>query len=806
MAKDSRKDIVLIIEDDPRSREILEAGVSLVGGLQPVMAADGEEGLQLFLKHRPMLILLDLMMPNFNGFDFLTSIEAGPERPFDVIVVTGHDNEDNIQRCYELGAAIIIRKPFIVTELTHVVREFIDRRNLENRLRETNRLLKKSRENLSLTLDSVSDGVWDSDLVSGTTVRSPGWFRMLGYADGEIKSDIISWKRTVHPDDLERVLNEIKAYIEGRHAFYECEYRCIRKDGSVMWVSDRAKIVSRDSHGKPLRIIGAHQDITKRKEAELALAEYRQHLEQLVEDRTADLNRKVQEHIKAEEELRLSEFRYRAAIEDQLEMVARFLPDGTITLVNDAFCRYYGKKRNELIGNHFMPDIPHDDRKHVKEQLDSLMPDKNALTLEYKVKLPDGSIRWNQWNYKAFFAKDGRMTSFQGVGRDITELKKAELDLVKSREFLSTVINFLPDPLFVKDSELQRIEVNDAYCKLVGLPREKLLGKTSFEIYPSATAAALTRNDLDALDCDGVHTVEEVLNAADGSERIVLTKRIKLTDSHGETIIIGAARDITEHKSLERSLKVAKDAAEAANKAKSNFLANVSHEIRTPMTGIVGIAGMLLDTNLDASQRSCIESIISAGETLLNTIRDILDFSRIEAGRLQLSLEPVDLRDTVMRTISIISVKAKEKGVDFNYEFQNDVPEIVVTDPLRLVQILNNLLGNAVKFTDAGFVKLDVRPISQDADSCVLEFIVNDSGIGIAENDIPKIFNKFTQVDDSPKRKYGGSGLGLAIVKEFVGLFKGEIWVESSIGRGSTFHVSLPFSLAPKQQHLPGLH
>jgi len=798
------KDGILIIEDDEQSRRVLQAVIS-DAGLDSCSASEGSEGLRLLVERKPVLVLLDLLMPGMDGFAFLQKARLGSNSSFDVIVITGHDSEENVRRCYEMGVSLMLRKPFVLAELKHVVRQFVERRALERRNLEANRLLTESQNSLSLVLESINDGVWDMDLKTMKTIRSHGWFKILGYADGEISEDSESWKRTVHPEDLPHVLSAIKSYLDGRSKAYDCEYRCVRKDGSVIWVSDRAKIVERDPLGRPRRIVGAHHDITQRKEAELELADYRQKLERIVEERTADLERKVQEHIKAEEELRLSELRYRAAIEDQTEMVARFLPDGTLILVNDAYCRYHGKRRNELIGNHFLPDIPADDWRMVRDLIDSLSPENHTITIEHRVRLPDSSLRWNQWVHRAFFSKDGRMLHRQCVGRDITDLKNAEGEIVKSKEFFANVLNFLPDPVFVIDDELRRIDVNDAYCRLLGRTKAEIIGKTNYELFCPECAASFTSSDLDALNSEGVHTVEETCRSADGSRHVLLTKRIRLSSPGGETILIGAARDITERKGLEDSLKDAKEAAEAANKAKSNFLANVTHEIRTPMTGIVGIAGMLLDTKLDASQRSSIESIISAGETLLHTIRDILDFSRIEAGKFQLTMEPVDLRDAVMKTVRIVSVKAQEKGLDFSCDFAADTPEEVVTDHLRLVQILNNLLGNAVKFTDSGSVRLAVRPVERDAKSCVVEFSVSDTGIGIAKEDLSKIFNKFTQLDDSSKRRYGGSGLGLAIVKEFVALFGGRIWVESEPGRGSTFHFSISFDLRqPGQDAMSG--
>jgi PAS domain S-box-containing protein len=395
----------------------------------------------------------------------------------------------------------------------------------------------------------------------------------------------------------------------------------------------------------------------------------------------------------------------------------------------------------------------------------------------------------------------------QELESKIAERKRALDALRDSERRLADIINFLPDATFVVHREGKVIAWNRAIEKLTRIKAEDMLGKGGYEyaisfyghrrpmlidlvLHPDKEIEG--RYDIFKRQKDGTVVGEAFMPSLGGSGAYVFGSAAVLYDSEGDLWgAIEALRDITERKRAEADLQRAKEKAESATRAKSEFLANMSHEIRTPMNAVIGMTGLLLRTNLDSEQRDYAETIHSSGDALLAIINDILDFSKIEGGRLLLERQPFHLRTAVEESLDLVAAHAAEKGLELLYFLEDAVPGIVVGDVIRLRQVLVNLLGNAVKFTEKGEVALTVSCHPARDRLSELNFEVKDTGIGISEKNMSRLFQFFSQGDSSTTRNYGGTGLGLAISKRLVEAMGGRIWAESVQGCGSTFHFTI---------------
>jgi PAS domain S-box-containing protein len=386
-----------------------------------------------------------------------------------------------------------------------------------------------------------------------------------------------------------------------------------------------------------------------------------------------------------------------------------------------------------------------------------------------------------------------RTRALQG---EVNDRLRAEHALYEERSMLRALIDNVPDFMYVKDLECRFVVANTSLARSVGAHNhEELLGKMDRDFYPQELADAYFRDDQAVLRTkEPLFDREEECTNEKGDTIFLLTTKVPLLDNRGEvTGIVGVGRNISARVKAERAMQKAREAAEAASRAKSEFLANMSHEIRTPLNGIMGMTDLALDTDLTPEQREFLETVKMSSDSLLNVINDILDFSKIEAGKIDLEAVNFSLRDCLETTLKTLALRADEKGLELLCEIASEVPEVVEGDSGRLRQVLVNLIGNAIKFTDKGEVALSVRLEVAGGDNHLLRFTVCDTGIGIPPEKQKLIFDPFTQADTSTTRKYGGTGLGLTISSRLVHMMDGRIWLESEGGRGTQFHFTVRF-------------
>ncbi|AKJ28022.1 hybrid sensor histidine kinase/response regulator [Caldimonas brevitalea] len=439
---------------------------------------------------------------------------------------------------------------------------------------------------------------------------------------------------------------------------------------------------------------------------------------------------------------------------------------------------------------HMQPDDRIEARERLQAHLRGEAPHYEA---EFRVRTKSGQWRWIRSRGRAV-AQDaeGRPLRVVGTHTDVTDRRVAEEEVLHQLRFIEELVEIIPNPVYFKDRLGRYIGCNRACEMLFGLRREDWLGRTATDLRQDDAGREEERYDEALYAEGGIQTYETRLPLPTGEVRDVIFSKTLFTGTQGGIGgVLGVITDITQQKRVESELRDAKTAAEAASRAKSEFLANMSHEIRTPMNGIMGLVDLTLETQLSDSQRRYLTLVRSSSTSLLNIINDILDLSRIEAGRMNVEQLAFDLRTLLQEAVAPLEPRAREKGLALHSLVAPDVPEQLVADPLRLRQILVNLVGNAIKFTRQGRVDVSAWPEGQGG-AAMLHVCVADTGVGIPADKLERIFESFTQADSSTTREFGGTGLGLTISRRLAEAMGGRLWAESEAGQGSRFHLTLP--------------
>jgi len=484
---------------------------------------------------------------------------------------------------------------------------------------------------------------------------------------------------------------------------------------------------------------------------------------------------------------------------DELPVAAFIKADDlSIEFVNKAWCALTGLSKEEVLGRT-------DRALFATEEADGFSSDDTEVVttgagreVEEAVTHRDGTVRQLMTRKSRLVATDGSVR-LVGSSTDITDVKAREQALRQSmseNEVFRSLIDNVPVSIYAKRSDLRQFYVNKGWCDLTGFSKEEAVGKTDVEIF-GADGEAFVAGDLAVLRTGETQEIEETVTMPDGSVRHQFARKGAMIASDGSLYLIGSTTDITELKQREADLSEAQRRAVLADRAKSEFLANMSHEIRTPMNGVLGMAELLAKSDLDPKQKTFTDIIVKSGNALLTIINDILDFSKIDAGQMVLDPAPFNLAEAIEDVATLVSTRAKEKDLELIVRVQPGLDGQFVGDVGRVRQIVTNLLGNAVKFTDEGHVLVDVTG-ERVPKGTRLTISVTDTGIGIPEEKLKLVFEKFSQVDTSSTRRHEGTGLGLAITSRLVEMMGGEIGVDSAEGKGSTFWFTITLAKAER--------
>ena len=624
---------------------------------------------------------------------------------------------------------------------------------------------------LHLAVEGFGDGTWEADVPARTLMLSNDYQSVLGYREGEVEEGADAWQSYVHPDDLGETLRALQAHLSGQTPLFTTEVRLRCQDGTYRWVLARAHVTKRDATGEPLAMTGLMADISAVKTTQEALAASSRRLSTVIAN--------FQEGVVLEDEHR------------------------RIVLTNEAFCNLLPEHVTatpaELVGyeSGFLNERS---TAYVRDpvaflaRIEALVHHRLPATGDV-LALHDGRVL--QRDFVPVFDHD-RYLGHLWKYADITQRTNAEEDLRRREEKYRNIIENMSLGLVEVDLDGRLLYVNQSFCAITGFGPDELLGQELAPLLMADDAQRLLESKV-AMRRQGLSdTYEVTITTKAGEVKWLLLSAAPLYNDARQLVgSIGIHLDVTPQKRLEASLREAKAQAEVSSRAKQDFLANMSHEIRTPMNAILGMSQLMAQTTLSGPQAQYLEVVTASAENLLVIINDILDLSKIEAGRMtveQIGFSPRQLCAQLEQTMRL---KAEAKGLRYATEVAADVPDILLGDPYRLSQVLTNLAGNAIKFTEVGAVAVSCRllasaPAAHGAPAtATVEFSVSDTGVGIEPEYLAQVFEKFSQQDSAVTRRFGGTGLGLGISQKMVVLLGGELRIASRLGEGTTGRFSL---------------
>ncbi|MCJ7582114.1 MAG: PAS domain S-box protein [Candidatus Aminicenantes bacterium] len=621
-----------------------------------------------------------------------------------------------------------------------IYRDISERKNIEKDL-------KLNKERFKSLYENIPTGVYLTTPDGKIIEANPALIKMLGFKSFEELKKIDLEKSGYATGYRRKNFLEI---LEKKGEIRDFESKWLRKDKKEIFVKENAKAI-RNRKGKIVSIQGSVEDITERKKA-------------------IDL-------------IRQSEEKYRTIFESFVDVYYRTDKEGIMTDITPSIYKHAGYKPEEVIGRPVIEFYEESEERDVF--LAKLRKNGSVNDFELKLLKKDNQVIDTSVNAQIILDENKHPVGMQGVLRDITDRKESQEVLEKETIKLSSMISGMEEGIVFADKNDKVIEINDYFLNLTQKKKGDIIGKSLWELHDQKISQKLKKH-IDVFKKKSFSNPVAIQRPLGELEAIFRLQPIYRGNQYDGVIF--NLIDVTE-------VVRAKQNAQDANKAKSQFLANISHEIRTPMNGIIGMTELTLDTQLSSEQREYLESVKESALTLMKLINGILDFSKIEAKKVELETLKFKLQESIRHMVFSHAVLANQKGLELLLDIPFDLPNDVIGDPGRLRQIITNLIGNAIKFTDQGEIAISVNEEERTEDDIKLHISVTDSGIGISPANQLTIFESFSQANGTMTRKYGGTGLGLAISSQLVELMGGEIWIESQLGQGSSFHFTFCLKL-----------
>jgi PAS domain S-box-containing protein len=651
-------------------------------------------------------------------------------------------------------------------ELSLAQREILRRQQAEATLREREEQLRALVENLpGVTFRCQPDRDWSMRFISDAIETLSG-YPAADFIDNRVRT----FASVIHPEDRSMVASQVLAAAAEDNE-YSIGYRIVHRTGEIRWVGEKGKFL-RDAAGTVQWLDGVLSDVTERRRAEEALAD--------------------------------SERRFRAIFDSAGIGILTLDPSGHITAANQRLADLADVAPAQLTGQSILQLIAPEDQRIAQELLDDLLGGVFRVSMgSLRLRAQPGRVCWGEICMAPVPADDGGIEAIVATIADVTERKLAEDRLREQERQLRQVLEASPVAMLISRNDHFVLHRNRRFVELFGYTGVDM--PTVHEWWPLAYPDPAYRADRRAAweaavaraTAAGTSTepIDAIVTCKDGGHRHIEFLSVNI----GEEYLV-VCQDLTERIAHEQALREAKEIAEEATRAKSEFLATMSHEIRTPMNAILGMAHLALRTELSPKQRDYVAKMQTAAKQLLGIINDILDFSKIEAGKLDMESVPFNLEDVLDHLANMLATRLKDKEeLEVVFDVAPDVPHALCGDPLRLGQILLNLGSNAVKFTEEGDIVIAVAKVIEASGEVTLRFSVRDTGIGMTPEQMERLFQPFTQADSSTTRRFGGTGLGLTICKRIVGMMHGELTARSAPDEGSVFHFTAVFGLQSSQ-------